>query len=159
MRTVSLIDVMCLWLQMRLRAVILLLRPWGRVRPDVSKHLRVSSVNVSPAEPLAVTGLVAVSGNCHILFHLIARHRAPLHWMTGVCQRNSKGPSLSNVSHCVLLSSYFCCLLNCRLESHMSKSAANHRSPCMVTESSKPVTSAAVDSTSGSKVSPAVCSC
>ncbi|XP_051235328.1 pleckstrin homology domain-containing family A member 7 isoform X19 [Dicentrarchus labrax] len=33
----------------------------------------------------------------------------------------------------------------------MSKSAANQRSPSMVTESSKPVTSAAVDATSGSK--------
>uniref|UniRef100_A0A8C4HBY2 Pleckstrin homology domain-containing family A member 7 n=1 Tax=Dicentrarchus labrax TaxID=13489 RepID=A0A8C4HBY2_DICLA len=40
-----------------------------------------------------------------------------------------------------------------RLESRMSKSAANQRSPSMVTESSKPVTSAAVDATSGSKVS------
>ncbi|XP_051235331.1 pleckstrin homology domain-containing family A member 7 isoform X22 [Dicentrarchus labrax] len=38
-----------------------------------------------------------------------------------------------------------------RLESRMSKSAANQRSPSMVTESSKPVTSAAVDATSGSK--------
>uniref|UniRef100_A0A4W6DME1 Pleckstrin homology domain-containing family A member 7 n=1 Tax=Lates calcarifer TaxID=8187 RepID=A0A4W6DME1_LATCA len=40
-----------------------------------------------------------------------------------------------------------------RIESRMSKSAANQRSPNMVTESSKAVTSAAVDATSGSKVS------
>ncbi|XP_047436893.1 pleckstrin homology domain-containing family A member 7 isoform X5 [Mugil cephalus] len=38
-----------------------------------------------------------------------------------------------------------------RLESRMSKSAANQRSPSMVTQSSKAVTSAAVDVTSGSK--------
>ncbi|XP_028258310.1 pleckstrin homology domain-containing family A member 7 isoform X6 [Parambassis ranga] len=38
-----------------------------------------------------------------------------------------------------------------RIESRMSKSAANQRSPGMVTESSKAVTSAAVDVTSGSK--------
>ncbi|XP_050929722.1 pleckstrin homology domain-containing family A member 7 isoform X1 [Lates calcarifer] len=38
-----------------------------------------------------------------------------------------------------------------RIESRMSKSAANQRSPNMVTESSKAVTSAAVDATSGSK--------
>ncbi|XP_042369456.1 pleckstrin homology domain-containing family A member 7 isoform X3 [Plectropomus leopardus] len=38
-----------------------------------------------------------------------------------------------------------------RIEARMSKSAANQRSPSMVTESSKPVTSAAVDATSGSK--------
>ncbi|XP_047187470.1 pleckstrin homology domain-containing family A member 7 isoform X5 [Scophthalmus maximus] len=40
-----------------------------------------------------------------------------------------------------------------RLESLMSKSAADQRSPSMVTESSKAVTSAALDATSGSKVS------
>uniref|UniRef100_A0A3Q1BYJ3 Pleckstrin homology domain-containing family A member 7 n=1 Tax=Amphiprion ocellaris TaxID=80972 RepID=A0A3Q1BYJ3_AMPOC len=40
-----------------------------------------------------------------------------------------------------------------RLESRMSKSAANQRSPGMVTESPKTVTTAAVDVTSGSKVS------
>ncbi|KAG8001574.1 Pleckstrin-like proteiny domain-containing family A member 7, partial [Nibea albiflora] len=40
-----------------------------------------------------------------------------------------------------------------RLESRMSKSAANQRSPSMVTDSSKAVTSAAVDATSGSKAS------
>ncbi|TMS13193.1 Pleckstrin homology domain-containing family A member 7, partial [Larimichthys crocea] len=40
-----------------------------------------------------------------------------------------------------------------RLESRMSKSAANQRSPSMVTDSSKAVTSAAVDVTSGSKAS------
>ncbi|XP_070689495.1 pleckstrin homology domain-containing family A member 7 isoform X7 [Pempheris klunzingeri] len=38
-----------------------------------------------------------------------------------------------------------------RIESRMSKSAANQRSPSMVTESSKTVTVAAVDVTSGSK--------
>ncbi|XP_059206778.1 pleckstrin homology domain-containing family A member 7 isoform X3 [Centropristis striata] len=38
-----------------------------------------------------------------------------------------------------------------RLEARMSKSAANQRSPSMVTESSKAVTSAAVDAPSGSK--------
>uniref|UniRef100_A0A3B4ZZQ3 Pleckstrin homology domain-containing family A member 7-like n=2 Tax=Stegastes partitus TaxID=144197 RepID=A0A3B4ZZQ3_9TELE len=38
-----------------------------------------------------------------------------------------------------------------RLESRMSKSAANQRSPGMVTDSSKAVTTAAVDVTSGSK--------
>ncbi|XP_029950285.1 pleckstrin homology domain-containing family A member 7 [Salarias fasciatus] len=38
-----------------------------------------------------------------------------------------------------------------RLESRMSKSAANQRSPSMVTDSAKAVTSAAVDGTSGSK--------
>ncbi|XP_061598736.1 pleckstrin homology domain-containing family A member 7 isoform X3 [Cololabis saira] len=38
-----------------------------------------------------------------------------------------------------------------RIESRMSKSAANQRSPSMVTESSKAVTSAAADVTSGSK--------
>uniref|UniRef100_A0A3B5A612 Pleckstrin homology domain-containing family A member 7-like n=1 Tax=Stegastes partitus TaxID=144197 RepID=A0A3B5A612_9TELE len=46
-----------------------------------------------------------------------------------------------------------CVLLTCRLESRMSKSAANQRSPGMVTDSSKAVTTAAVDVTSGSKVS------
>lgn len=128
--------------------------PWVRVRPDVTDH-RVSSVNMATAEPLAVTGCVAVSGNCHILFFFVssAQGCTPLHWITGVGQRNSKGPSLSNVSHCVLLLSFFCCPLNCRIQSHMSKSAANQRSPCMVTGSSKAVTSAAVDTTSGSKVS------
>ncbi|TKS70204.1 Pleckstrin -like proteiny domain-containing family A member 7 [Collichthys lucidus] len=40
-----------------------------------------------------------------------------------------------------------------RLEARMSKSAANQRSPSMVTDSSKAVTSAAVDVTSGSKAS------
>uniref|UniRef100_A0AAX7V300 Pleckstrin homology domain containing, family A member 7b n=1 Tax=Astatotilapia calliptera TaxID=8154 RepID=A0AAX7V300_ASTCA len=40
-----------------------------------------------------------------------------------------------------------------RIESRMSKSAANQRSANMVTESSKAVTSAAVDASSGSKVS------
>ncbi|XP_026234202.1 pleckstrin homology domain-containing family A member 7 isoform X8 [Anabas testudineus] len=40
-----------------------------------------------------------------------------------------------------------------RIESRMSKSAANQRSPSMVTESSKAVTSAAADTTSGSKSS------
>ncbi|XP_029986827.1 pleckstrin homology domain-containing family A member 7 isoform X3 [Sphaeramia orbicularis] len=38
-----------------------------------------------------------------------------------------------------------------RLESRMSKSVANHRSPNMVAETTKPVTSTAVDSTTGSK--------
>ncbi|XP_074472715.1 pleckstrin homology domain-containing family A member 7 isoform X13 [Sebastes fasciatus] len=38
-----------------------------------------------------------------------------------------------------------------RIEARMSKSAANQRSPNMVTESSKAVTSAAVEATSGSK--------
>ncbi|XP_028431980.1 pleckstrin homology domain-containing family A member 7 isoform X3 [Perca flavescens] len=40
-----------------------------------------------------------------------------------------------------------------RIEVRMSKSAANQRSPSMVTESSRAVTSAAVDATSGSKCS------
>ncbi|XP_037835957.1 pleckstrin homology domain-containing family A member 7 isoform X5 [Kryptolebias marmoratus] len=42
---------------------------------------------------------------------------------------------------------------SCRIESRMSKSAANQRSPSMVTESSKAVTSAAVEVASGSKTS------
>lgn len=76
---------------------------------------------------------------------------APFHCMSGGF---SKGTSLSDVSHYVLLISFFCCCpFNCRIESRMSKSAANQKSPSMVTESSKAVTPAAADTTSGSKVS------
>lgn len=45
------------------------------------------------------------------------------------------------------------CPLSCRIEFRMSKSAVNHRSPSMVTQSTKEVTPAVLEAASGSKVS------
>lgn len=116
----------------------------------------VVTVDTSTAKPLAVTSLVLVSGNTRIL-HIwklsTGLHSSSLH----VCSLSEslRGKiSIQCFSFCLChWSSVTLFLINYRIESRMSKSAANQRSPGMVTESTKAVTSAAVDVTSGSKVS------
>lgn len=82
-----------------------------------------------------------------------AQGHAPFPAVSSVCQKR-EGISQSSASHPSHIP-----LLNCRIEARMSKSAAIQRSPSMVTESSKAVTSAAVEVTPGSKVSVSVSLC
>lgn len=110
--------------------------------------------NTSSAEPLAVTGRVGVSGNCHILYiwKLSTGLRTVSLHVWSLSEEHKRNIPIQWYSFCVT-DLFRCCLLNCRIESRMSKSVASQRSPSMVTESSKAVTSAAVDTASGSKVS------
>lgn len=66
------------------------------------------------------------------------------------------GRSLSGAPRPAVLSDPPHSLLSCRMEPPMSKSAANSRSPIIVTEFQNAVTSGAGDATSGSKVSSSV---
>lgn len=118
------------------------------------------TINTSTAKPLALTGRVAVSGNRHILYNVKAQHSAALRTLLFAPVVLPEGTSreiLLRRSPILRTFSKFQLRLlrhlTHRIECPMSKSEANQRSPRMVKEPHKTVSSAAVDITSGSKVS------